>query len=198
MPISEKVRRVEHLKPLHDSAGMATQEKIVAYWLCSVEPARSDLTTIIEELAARFDAPVFEPHVTLYVTDAAGENPDAVLERFSSGRTSHRLTIRGLDYSEKFTKTLFIQFEPDAGLDQLSADLRRASAVQNDYELNPHLSLIYKEMNEKTKRELAHDIVLPFQEILFDSIKAVISPAQIESKEDVEAWRIVAEKRLTR
>jgi 2'-5' RNA ligase len=175
---------------------MAAQENIVAYWLCPAQPDGPPLTALIQELAARFDAPVFEPHVTLYVTEAEREDPPAVLEQITK-EPSYRLTIRGLDYSEKFTKTLFIQFEPDAGLDQLSADLRRASAVQNEYELNPHLSLIYKEMDEKTKRELAHNIVLPFREVLFDSIKAVISPAQIESKEDVEAWRIVAEKKLT-
>jgi hypothetical protein len=89
-----------------------------------------------------------------------------------------------------------VQFEPDAALTRLSSDLRRASVVQNEYELNPHLSLIYKAMPQETKRDLATSIRLPFTEVLFDSMKAVISPAKIESREDVDSWRVVASRRL--
>lgn len=176
---------------------MTAAKTIVAYWLRPAEPARTALATMIQDLAARFDAPVFEPHVTLYITSAKNENPAAVLEQVSKRRGAHRLSIRGLDHSDKFTKTLFIQFEPDAGLEQLSGDLRRASSVRDGYELNPHLSLIYKKLDEKTKSDLAPEIVLPFTEIPFDSIEAVISPARVESKEDVERWRVVAEQKLT-
>ena len=34
------------------------------------EPARINFVALIRELAARFDAPAFEPHVTIFVTDA--------------------------------------------------------------------------------------------------------------------------------
>jgi hypothetical protein len=90
-----------------------------------------------------------------------------------------------------------VQFEPDAEVARLSSDFRRASAVQNDYELNPHLSLIYKAMARETKRQLAASIRFPFTEVRFDSAKAVISPAKIESRADVEAWRVVAEESFT-
>ncbi|PYI93098.1 MAG: hypothetical protein DME97_07270 [Verrucomicrobia bacterium] len=176
---------------------MVAEKTIVTYWLCPAEPARNHFAMLICNLAEKFNAPFFEPHVTLYVTDAANENPSAVLEQVVKNRQSCHLSVRGLDHSDKFTKTVFVQFEPDEDLARLSSDLRRASTAQNDYQLNPHLSLIYKTMDRETKRDLAASLRLPFDKVRFDSAKAVISPAKIESRADVEAWRVVATHRIT-
>jgi hypothetical protein len=171
-------------------------EQILAYWLIPGESTRSHFSAIISDLAARFDAPIFEPHVTIYVTNAANEDSGSVLERAIKDFGEYRLSIRGLDYSEKFTKTIFVQFELDPDLACLSTELRRASALQSEYELNPHLSLIYKAMDRETKRDVAASIRLPFTKVLFDSVRAVISPATIESREDVDSWRVVTSRRL--
>jgi 2'-5' RNA ligase len=171
--------------------------QIVTYWLCPAAPEREELSTIIRNLAERFDGPVFEPHVTLYVTSTHRENPNEVLTDALSQRHEYRLAIRGLDYSDKFTKTLFLQFAPDPDLARLSQDLQRASASAADYELNPHLSLLYKDMDQETKRGLAASIALPLTDVIFDCVKAVMTPATISSPKDVETWRVVAERRLT-
>ena len=176
---------------------MVAEKTIVTYWLCPCEPMRSYLSEMIRNLAARFEAPIFEPHVTIYVTNATDESPDALLEQALKDRGGFRLFIRSLDYSDKFTKTVFVQFEPDAELARLSSNLRTASVSQNEYQLNPHLSLIYKKMSPETKMQVANSIRLPFTDVFFDSMKAVISPAKIESHADVEAWRVVAEKSFT-
>jgi 2'-5' RNA ligase len=176
---------------------MAEKETILTYWLIPAEPERNYFRTLIGNLAVQFDAVGFEPHVTVYVTRSNKEDPNAVLSQVLKHRGEYRLFLRGLDYSDEFTKTLFVQFEPDAEVTHLSSDLRRASAVQNDYELNPHLSLIYKTMAHETKRELARSTRLPFTEVRFDSVKVVISPANIKTREDVETWRVVAEQKLT-
>jgi 2'-5' RNA ligase len=173
-----------------------TREQIITYWLCPSEPARSELSAIIRDLAARFDAPAFEPHVTLSVAKPEAENPSAVLNEVAPSERTFRLIVRGLDYSDEFTKTLFIQFAPDPALARLNDELRRASASPQDYELNPHLSLIYKTMDAERKRQLAASIKVPLAEVIFNSIKAVISPAKIGARGDVEAWRVVAERRL--
>jgi len=175
---------------------MAEQEAIVCYWLLPAEPARSELARIIRDLAKRFDAPTFEPHVTVHVTSADRENPAAILERVLPAHRRYRLSVRGLNYSAKFTKTLFIQFAPDPALSRFSEELRRASASPSDYQLNPHLSLIYKTMSCDTQRDLATSIELPFSEIEFDAVKAVVSAAEIKSRDEVEAWRVVAGGKL--
>ena len=177
---------------------METREQIITYWLCPAEPARSHFAALIEELAARFDAPVFEPHITVYVTRAEREQPGDILRKIVSQQEPYCLGVSGLDYSAKFTQTLFVRFAGHAGLARLSEDLRSASASPSDYQLNPHLSLLYKTMDAETKRELAGSITLPFGHAVFDTIKAVLSPARVESREDVESWRVVAEAKVGR
>jgi 2'-5' RNA ligase len=175
---------------------METCEKIVTYWLCPAEPEHDHFARLIGDLAARFDAPTFEPHVTVHTTTAEGENPARVLAKIVNGRRPFRLSVRWLDYSDEYTKTLFVQLSPDAEVAQLSEDLRRASVSPSDYQLNPHVSLLYKKMDEETQRRLVASIVLPFNEVSFSSVKAVVSPAEIQSREDVEAWRVIVECRL--
>jgi 2'-5' RNA ligase len=158
---------------------------------------RSFCVALIAELAVRFDAAVFEPHVTIYSTAVGSENPEPILEQLLQGRGPYCLLVRALEYSDELTKTLFVQFAPDAELARLSEELRRASAAPSDYELNPHLSLLYKDLDTGTKHQLAASFRLPFDEIAFDRVKAVIVPAEIRSRTEVEAWRVVAERTLT-
>lgn len=170
---------------------------ILTYWLIPAEPARSHFRSLIQDLAGRFDAPVFEPHVTLYVTEPGNEDPAAVLGETFRNIKPRCLSITAINYSDEFTKTLFVEFAPDESLARLNGKLRAGSASQREYQLNPHLSLIYKTMAPETKMPLAKSLRLPFDDVRFDSAKAVISPAKIESRADVEAWRVVAEESFT-
>jgi hypothetical protein len=175
---------------------MASEKTIVAYWLCPAESARAHFAAMILDFAAQFDAPPFEPHVTTYVTSADGEDPNGALIKAVSGFRPLRLSVRGFGSSDNFTKTLFVQFQNDNQVTRLSEALRHASSSKDAYELNPHLSLIYANMDCRTQEELAGSLTLPFTEVVFDSLKAVISPAEITSREDVMAWRTVAEATL--
>ena len=158
---------------------------MVAYWLIPAETARSFFVSIIGELAARFDAPVFEPHLTIYVTRRGKEMPAEVLNHALLGCPPFRLSVRNLQYSDSFTKAVFVQFEPSPPLAQLSHALQQASALHDRYDLNPHLSLIYKRMAYMAKLEVSALVRLPFTEMHFDLAKAVICPEQTESPKDV-------------
>jgi 2'-5' RNA ligase len=163
---------------------------IVAYWLIPAKPARSFFASTIAKLAARFDAPLFEPHVTIYAAGKGEDVPADVLNLALTDCTPFRLSVRYIQYSDEFTKTVFVQFEPSPPLSGLSSALRQASALHDEYQLNPHLSLIYKKMTRSTKIDVAASVSLPFTEVLFDSVRAVICPAQVRSHQDVEAWRV--------
>jgi hypothetical protein len=170
---------------------------IAAYWLMPAEPARSFFASRIAELAARFDAPLFEPHVTIYASAQGDENADEVLTRALDGTRPIRLSVRDIQYSDEFTQTVFVRFEPNPALSHLCRALQEASALPDEYQLNPHLSLIYKRMALSAKIGVASSVRLPFGDVLFDSAKAIISPARVDSREEVEAWRVAAAQRLT-
>jgi 2'-5' RNA ligase len=176
---------------------MRVPNRILTFWLGPAQPARDFFVSLIAELAAQFDAPLFEPHVTVYVSKKEDKNPEEALSGALAGCQPFRLSIRDVQCSDEFTKTVFVRFEQSPELSRLKCALQQASAGHDEYNLNPHLSLIYNEMSRDDKIAIATSIHLPFTEILFDCAKAVISPARIESREDVEAWRVVATQKLT-
>ena len=151
---------------------------------------------MIEDLARRHDAPFFEPHVTISV----GANDVNAAEKALS-KAAHEwqpidLEALGVNHSDEFIKTLFVQFAMNRKLRQLHQTIRNAGQDLSNYELNPHLSLLYKNMPATARRQLANSIKVPFSEVIFDSLKAVrcISPTQ--NGAEVEAWRVVAARNL--
>lgn len=170
--------------------------EILTYWLMPAQPARGFFVSLIRDLAKRFDAPLFEPHVTLYVAPAGKDDPAEVLNRAQVGQRSYRLKIAGFGHSEKFTKTLFAQFDPDESVKELSGKIRAESASSEPYDLDPHLSLIYQDIPALEKARLASSFALPFPDVTFDSVRAVVSPAEIKNRQDVERWRTVGEIEL--
>jgi 2'-5' RNA ligase len=169
-----------------------------AYWLIPTEPAHKFFSSTIADLAARYGAPVFEPHVTVYASRKGEENPEETLSSALARCEPFRLSVRDIQCSDEFTKTVFVRFEANAQLSRLSRALQRASTSRDEYQLDPHLSLIYKEMTPEMRVKVAASIQLPFTEILFNSAKAIVCPTVIRSRKDVEAWRVVATQRLAK
>src|SRR4051812_23209705 len=126
-------------------------KEILTFWLIPTEPARSYFLNLIADLAARFDAPIFEPHVTLYATDAVGEDAHKLLDGAVAGAKACRLTIAGIGHSQEFTKTLFVQFDSHQEVTSFTARFAASSKSHQDYEINPHLSLIYKDLPAEEK-----------------------------------------------
>jgi 2'-5' RNA ligase len=168
----------------------------IAYWLIPAEPARSFFERMIVDLARRYNAPVFEPHLTIYVGSERVE-AEEIIAKAASGCRLVPATVLKVCQSGEFIKTLFAQFALDRKLQQLNEMIRDAAQDSSDYQLNPHLSLLYKKMSILARRQLAHSIKLPFSEITFESIKAVRCISPTRSRADVEAWRVVAAKALS-
>jgi hypothetical protein len=163
----------------------------IAYWLIPAEPARSFFERTIVDLARRFDAPVFEPHMTIHVGSDRVE-ADEVIAKAVSGCRFVQAKVLKVCQSGEFIKTLFVQMVMDRKLQQLNQLIRDAAQDSSDYQLNPHLSLLYKKMPVLVRRQLADSIKLPFSEVTFESIKAVRCVSPTRSRADVEGWRVVA------
>jgi hypothetical protein len=114
----------------------------------------------------------------------------------SSGCRLVQAKVLKVCQSGEFIKTLFVQFALDIKLEQLNEIIRDAAQDSSDYQLNPHLSLLYKKMSILARRELADSIKVPFSEVTFESMKAIRCVSPTWSRADVEAWRVVAAKSL--
>jgi 2'-5' RNA ligase len=169
---------------------------VIAYWLIPTEPARSYFQNIVNDLAEQYSAPEFEPHVTVHVGVDCTETVDEVLSK--AGRSSKKIALQVLNVSSssEFIKTLFVHFTRSTQLQQLNQNIRTAAQDSPEYQLSPHLSLLYKRISIQDRRLLTHSIEVPFSEVTFDSLKAVRCVSPTRSRADVEGWRVVAEKLL--
>jgi len=174
-----------------------SRRTVIAYWLIPVEPVRSFFQEVINGLARRYDAPRFEPHVTVHV----GLNRADAAERAISqaARACKPIKLRALEIgqSSEFVKTLLVQFALNTEIQQLNEIIRSAAQDSSHYELSPHLSLLYKKMPAVVRRQLAGSIKVPFSEVVFDLLKAVRCVSPTQSATDVEAWRLLATKQLS-
>ena len=174
-----------------------TRQTVVAYWLIPSEPAHSFFQRMINDLARRCDAPVFEPHVTIHVGADRADAAKSALANAARECKLIGLTPLGIDQSDEFIKTLFVQFAMSAELRKINDMIREAANDWSQYELKPHLSLLYKNLAVATRCELAASINVPLAEVTFDAIKAVRCISPTESGADVEAWRVVAAASLS-
>jgi 2'-5' RNA ligase len=170
---------------------------VIAYWLIPAEPARTFFRSLITDLARSYDAPVFEPHVTVHV--GANQVQSAEHAVSHGARESRPITLQALriDGSDQFTKTLFVQFAPEKVLQRLNAMIRKAAEDSRRYELKPHLSLLYKALPAATRSKLASSISIPFAEVTFDALQAVRCVSPTQTRADVEAWDVVTTAMLS-
>ena len=173
-----------------------TRQTVISYWLIPSEPAHSFFQRIINDLARRYDAPLFEPHVTFHV---GADRADAAKKALGAAERECKLiglTPLGIDQSDQFIKTLFVQFAMSVELRKISDIIREVANDSSPYELKPHLSLLYKNLAAAARSELAASIAVPFSEISFDSLQAIRCVSPTQKCADVEAWELIASRIL--
>ena len=163
---------------------------IIAYWLLPAEAARHFFSETIAELASRFGAPEFAPHLTLLTAPESSRAPDDVVAEV--GAVAIELQPVEVSASEQFTKTLFVRFEKTAALEQLHARVAKLSGTPDHHLDDPHLSLLYHYLPEMTRTELAALITPPFREVPFRSLCAVRCASPTQSAAAVRAWQMLA------
>jgi hypothetical protein len=163
---------------------------VIAYWLLPAPPTHRFFAELICELAARFDAPVFDPHLTLLVAPMNSHSPVEVISAI--GTLGVVSSVVGVQWSEQFTKTLFVQFQKTDAIQKLSDTICELSGSNQGDTIDPHLSLLYKHMPEQTKRDLANSIQLPFREVIFDSLCAIRCASPTQTADDVRRWQRIS------
>src|SRR3982751_1717196 len=134
---------------------------MIGYWLIPAVEQNKQLAEIIREIARRYEAPVFDPHVTLCSSDDSEEHERRVLNHIAAQHHAVELRISGIAHSKKFTKTLFLQFDRNSEAQRLSDLIRKSSQSSREYEFDPHLSLLYAHISAEATAAEAHTIHLP-------------------------------------
>ena len=142
------------------------KKSATVYWLLPAKPERELFCSVIRILRKQFGTPNFEPHLTLFVTTKnrsasakgqSGSDPKKVLQNIKARPV--RLSPRGVAFSEKFTKTLFVRFKSSPALRKLVTQLARGTKSTAKAPRDLHVSLLYKKLPRAAKTQIASSTV---------------------------------------
>jgi len=154
---------------------------------------------VIRELSARYDAPFFEPHVTVYggsfTEDAELEPVRRALAEAAAEMGPVTLRVTGLGVTEEYFKTLFVSFEEEPRLRRLHEAVKGAVADDSGYVLVPHLSLLYADIPLAAKEMAARTVSLHRDEMRFDEVK-IVAPDPVTGWSDARRWQTLFRVRL--
>lgn len=169
---------------------MKEQLSRVAIWLLPEAVTELRLKAIIAQLAEQFDAPEFAPHLTLCVGPKLDdEQLNEAVGAAAAMIDPLPLRVAGVRDSDKFTRTVFVEFEQHGALTECKCKAADLFSSRDTYEFIPHTSLIYKSLGPVARRKIRDALVLPFVTVVFDRLAAMRVPASVENEEDVRAWR---------
>lgn len=167
-----------------------------SFWLMPSASDRERLQEMIDHLCSQYDAPSFEPHVTLHVAESSNDEVKEVLTSMKYDGNPIVLKVEGVRWSSVFTKTLFVEMTNSEELVALANSTRRRCKKPSAYQLKPHLSLLYKSMPTEQLSMVAPSLHFDKLAIEFDEVKGIYTPGPVETPEDVRIWKDVANFRF--
>ena len=150
-------------------------------------PERDRLAAVITDLAGGYGGPVFAPHVTLARTVPAVPDVVAgVLAEVTAGVAPFDVTLTEVGYEPVFFRALYLRAEPSARLTALREGARRALRLEPAPD--PHLSLLYADLDEDRKPAIAAGLGL----VLPMTIRVDAAEVWGDFREDAGRWRRLA------
>ena len=132
-----------------------------ALWYLFDQDDENYLTEIINNLAKKYGAPSFVPHITAYglVNIDLKILNNEILETIQKIK-SFSVETNTINFSDDFWKTLFVEILPSKHLVKINNNLTKNLSQFSKYEFLPHISLIYKNMEKNQKQFLAESLVM--------------------------------------
>jgi 2'-5' RNA ligase len=129
-----------------------------ALWLKPESEVRDILKRIIDRLAGEFDAPGFEPHIT--IASGIRMNVDEMvgrLEGVAKATEPMTLYLGDTDFRDSYYRSLFVRIAPNDALLELRERSLREFHLEHEPYL-PHISLMYREMDSGKKQQIIEQV----------------------------------------
>ena len=173
-----------------------TSQQAVSYWLMPSPQADDDFKALSKLACRGLQGCTLPPHITLY-SDHLDEAANAVdrLSQVAEGRNPVQLCPTAIEAGPLFTMSLFVRFAAGEKLIPWFTELRRRSPNRLDYQLEPHLSLLYSSQALSARQATAARLTLPGP-ALFDRLAVVIHPLTISTDADIAAVTTLDQRTL--
>ena len=127
-------------------------------WVIPPEPVFSDVKNTIERLASTYQAPKFEPHMTVLgnIEKDFSEIEEKVRE-LTKNLEKLVLTLGPVSFSTTYFQSVFIRVSSSARLMQLNLDIKKLFDRENDVFM-PHMSLLYGDHDMEARAQAASSV----------------------------------------
>ena len=161
-----------------------------AIWLTFSKNDRDYLKKIIDELAEKYHAPKFEPHITVYgLVDSEMILIENIAKETTLNCNSFLVEKSEILQSEELWKTVYVELKMNKQLEWIYQNLKRHFEKIVKYEFNSHISLIYKILPIEEKIKIINELNIKNEFIVNKLVIQKFFP-------DVEKWKIVKEFNL--
>ena len=113
--------------------------------------------SLISKLAKKYNAPTFEPHITL-LGDVIESDFIKNSEQLARQIKPFKVKIDTVSFSDQYFKCVFALAEKVPELVKANEAAREMFNRRGDTEFMPHMSLLYGKMDEEEKRKIASNI----------------------------------------
>jgi 2'-5' RNA ligase len=172
---------------------MATTPSLMTWLRPALGSDRDHLAAIIGGLAAQYNTPIFQPHVTMVATLMSDEDTAiGTLESLLAGVSSFDITFTEFGYEQTYFRSLYLRAKPSPQLTALYEAGRRAWKLDLPPYM-PHLSLLYSNLTEEQKSPVIAtvDLRLPLT-IQIDAVEL-----WADDHLGVDRWRFVGKVPLS-
>ncbi len=156
-----------------------------AIWLTFSNEDNNYLKKIIDEIAEKYHAPKFEPHVTVYgLINSKIEYVDRVVKEISWNCRSFIVKKSEILQSEELWKTVYIELGMNKQFKTIHENLKEHFKNISKYEFKPHISLIYKILSPEEKTKIINELKIKNEFTINKLGIQRFSP-------DIEKWQII-------
>lgn len=156
-----------------------------AIWYLLTKEDSDYIKQIMESLDKKYGGSRFVPHITAYglmeidlatITDKT--------KKIADENKSFHIKSSGLSHSDNIWKTVYINLELNDIMQEISRKLQKSFPRYASYKFEPHISLIYKDLNALQREKIIREIKTK-EEFVVDTISIM------QFSDSVEDWKIV-------
>ena len=161
-----------------------------AIWLTFSKNDRDYLKKIIDEISEKYNAPKFEPHITVYgLIDSEMRLIDSIAKEVILNCNSFLIKKSEILQSDELWKTVYIELKMNNQLELIHKNLKKHFEKISKYEFKPHISLIYKILPIEEKIKIINELDIKSEFMIKKLVVQKFFP-------DIEKWKIVKEYNL--
>lgn len=157
-------------------------------WLLPTGTAYNKFENLIKKLAGEYNAPTFQPHVTL-LGEFMQPQEECIekTKQLVAGQKPFTVNLEEIGYQDYFFRTLFVYARKTGPLLNLHNKAKEIFQMQHIPPYMPHLSLLYGTYPNGTKEKIIKEIGKN------QSTKFEVSSVHLVQGGEIKDWQIVEE-----